>query len=92
MPKNLIRAVVAGAASALLAMALNPSADAHRTKIKAELAARSPLAGLLRLGNVAAFASVYHSVGVASYTTLNGRWVSVGAFGGVWVADLAARR
>lgn len=92
MPKNLLKAAAAGAAVTLLAVALNPSPDAHRAKIKEAVALRSPLAGLLRLGDLTAFASTYHSVGVASYTTVNDRWVSVGAFGWVFVADMSATR
>ncbi len=92
MPKNLLRVAVSGAALILLAIALNPSPDAHRSKIKAEMAARSQLAGLLRLGDLTAFASTYHSVGVASYTTVNDRWVSAGAFGWVFVTDPAPPR
>jgi hypothetical protein len=37
------------------------------------------------MGALAAFASTYHSLGVASYTEVNGRTLSVGAFGMVFV-------
>ncbi|QTN27251.1 hypothetical protein HZ993_18425 [Rhodoferax sp. AJA081-3] len=81
--KSLIYALVAGAVVAL-AFVLNPSADQHRAKIKAAVAERSPLAGALGIGALAAFASTYHPLGVASYTTVNGKTVSWGAFGMVF--------
>lgn len=81
--KTLTSALVAGAVVAL-AFVLNPSADQHRAKIKASVAERSPLAGALGIGALAAFASTYHPLGVASYTTVNDRTVSWGAFGMVF--------
>ena len=45
---------------------LNPSADQHRSKIKQAVAERSQLAALLRLGDLTAFVSSYHSVVLAS--------------------------
>jgi hypothetical protein len=65
----------------------DPSADRHREQIKAGIAERSPLAGLLGLGVLAAFASNYHSVGVGSYTSIQGQTVSVGLLGMVFVID-----
>ncbi len=81
--KSLVSALVAGAIVAL-AFVLNPSAEQHRAKIKAAIAERSPLAGALGIGALAAFASTYHPLGVASYTTVNGKTVSWGAFGMVF--------
>ena len=81
--KSLLYTLVAGAVVAL-AFVLNPSADQHRAKIKAAVAERSPLAGALGIGALAAFASTYHPLGVASYTTVNGKTVSWGAFGMVF--------
>ena len=60
------------------------SPEQHRAKIKAEIAQRSPLAGALGMGALAAFASTYHPLGVASYTTVNDKTVSWGAFGMVF--------
>lgn len=71
----------------LLAAALNPSAERHREKIKEAVADRSPIAGALGLGSLAAFASVYHPLFVASYTTVNDKTASVGLFGMVFVLD-----
>ncbi|MBX3607750.1 MAG: hypothetical protein KF788_20925 [Piscinibacter sp.] len=83
--------VTAAAAAGLTAAAflLNPSAEQHRTRIKEAVAERSPLARALGLGALAAFTSNYHPLGVASYTTVNDRVVSIGAFGMVFVLDSA---
>ena len=67
-----------------LAFALNPSEEQHRAKIKAAVSERSPVAGMLGLGALAAFASIYHPLGVASYTTVGDKTVSWGAFGMVF--------
>lgn len=75
--------VVAGLLVA--AVALNPSAEKHRARIKEVIAERSQLENALGVGHLAAFASRYHSVGVASYTTVNDDVLSVGAFGMVYV-------
>lgn len=83
-PLRLIATVAALLAAAVL---FNPSPEYHRSKIKRAVAERNRLAGLLRLGDVAAFVSSYHSVGVASYTTVNGRLLSVGALGLVVVLE-----
>lgn len=69
------------------ALILNPNAEQHRQKIKAEMAERSPLAGLLGLGSLTAFASNYHSLGVMSYSSMGDKTVSIGAFGTVVVLD-----
>ena len=69
----------------VLAFALNPSADRHRASIKETVGERSQIARVLGMGALAAFASSYHSLGVASYTTAGERTLSVGAFGLVYV-------
>lgn len=80
---TLVSAVVAGSIVAL-AFILNPSPEQHRTKIKEAIAERNQLAGMFGLGALAAMASTYHPLGVASYTTVNDRTVSVGALGMVF--------
>lgn len=80
----LVSAVLAAAVTAA-AFVLNPSPEQHRTKIKEAIAERSPLAGALGIGALTAFTSTYHPLGVASYTTVNERVVSVGALGMVFV-------
>ena len=77
------------ATSVAAAALLNPSADSHRAKLKKSIAERSQLAALLRLGDLTAFVSTYHSIGVASYTTANDEVLTVGAFGYVYVPDPA---
>jgi len=71
----------------LLAFVLNPSADRHRARIKEAIAERSQLNKALGVGQLTAFVSKYHSVGVGSYTTVDDKVRSVGAFGIVFVAD-----
>jgi len=75
--------------AALLAAAyvFNPSADRHRDKIKQAVAERSQVEKLLGVGHLTAFASRYHSLGLASYTTVNDKLSSVGVLGMVFVAD-----
>lgn len=82
-PATLIVAV----AAVILAFVLNPSADRHREKIKEAIAERSQLEKLLGIGQLTSFTSRYHSLGVASYTTVNDKVTSVGAFGIVFVPD-----
>lgn len=77
--------VVAGLLAA--AVASNPSADKHRTKIKEVIAERSQLEMVFGVGHLTAFASKYHSIWMASYTTVNEETTSVGAFGMVFVLD-----
>lgn len=83
-PLNWILALVALVVAAVL---LNPSAERHREHIRAAMSERSPLAGLLGLGALTAFASNYHTLGVASYTSVHGHVLSVGCLGVVVVLD-----
>lgn len=86
--------VSAGLAALVVVVAFvsNPSADRHRAAIKAAVAERSPVAGALGIGALAAFTSTYQSWGVASITTVNDRTLSVGAFGIVHVRPLLAEK
>lgn len=79
-------------AALVAAFALNPSAERHRSEVRDAVAERSPVAGLLGVGALTAFVSTYHPLGVASYTTVNDRVVSIGAFGIVYVRQPAASR
>lgn len=92
MAKASVVSVLVTAAVFVAAIALNPSADKHREKIKQATAERSPIAGALGLGALTAFVSTYHSWGVASYTTANDHVLSVGAFGMVFVREPEPRR
>lgn len=87
MPKNALVPTLATAAVVVLAFLLNPSPERHRASIKDAVGERSPIARVLSLGTVAAFASSYHSLGVASYTTAGDRVLSVGALGVVYVPE-----
>lgn len=69
----------------VLAFVLNPSPDAHREKIKSAMAERNPVAGLLGIGALTAFVSSYRSIGVASYTKVDDRLVTVGMYGMVFL-------
>ena len=80
-------AVLVAAVLAVLSVVLNPSAERHRARIKEAIAERSQLNKALGVGHMTAFVSRYHSVGVGSYTTVNDKVTSVGAFGMVFVAD-----
>ncbi len=73
------------AAVVVLAFVLNPSPDRHREKISTTIAERNPIAGILGVGVLTAFASGYHSLGVASYTRFDGRIASIGFMGMVFV-------
>jgi hypothetical protein len=69
------------------AFVFNPSPDRHRLKIREAMAQRSTIARVLSLGSLAAFASNYHSLGVASYTKVGDRMLSVGFMGYVHVPE-----
>ncbi len=85
----MLKASVVSAVSALVVVALsfwlNPSPKQHRDQIKKVIAERSPVAGMFGLGELTAFTSTYHPLGVASYATANDRVVSIGFMGMVFV-------
>ena len=83
---------VAGALTVVLAIALNPTAERHRDKIKETLAERSKVAAVLQLGSLKAFVSNYHSLGVVSYTTVRDQVQTVGLFGVVFFVDSGSGR
>ncbi len=87
MPKITLRSLIVAAGLLALAFVLNPSPERHREKIKTAIEERSQIADALGIGSLAAFVSTYHSLGVASYTTVNDRTLSFGVFGMVFVSD-----
>lgn len=87
MRKTVVVTAAIAAAVTAAAFLLNPSPEQHRTKIKETIAERSPIAGILGIGALTAFTSTYHPLGVASYTTVNNRVVSIGALGMVYVVQ-----
>lgn len=79
---------IVAAVTIALAAVLNPSPEKHREKIKEAIAARSQLERVLGIGQLTSFVSRYHSFGVGSYTTVDEKVTSIGAFGMVFfVAD-----
>lgn len=87
--KGAIVAAVVAASVTAAGFLLNPSPERHRDRIRAAVEERSPLAGALGVGALRAFVSEYHSLGVASYTTVGDETLSVGALGLVLVLDPA---
>jgi hypothetical protein len=88
MMRSLVRLLVV-AALLVAAFLLNPTPEQHRAKIRSVVSERSLVAKAFGVGALTAFVSSYTSLGVASYTTVNGRIVSIGAFGLVYVGELA---
>lgn len=82
-----LKAVAVVGAILVTAIFLNPSADKHREQIKRSMAERNPLTEILGVGAFTAFVSDYHSLGVASYTSIRNETVSVGLLGMVFVLD-----
>ena len=80
-----MKTLIAIAIAIALAFALNPSAEKHRDKIKTAIAERSQIERVLGIGQLTSFVSQYHSLGVASYTTVNEKVTSIGVFGMVFV-------
>lgn len=80
-----MKTLIAVAIAIALAFALNPSAEKHRDKIKTAIAERSQIERILGIGQLTSFVSTYHSLGVASYTTVNEKVTSIGVFGMVFV-------
>lgn len=69
------------------AAALNPSPERHRAEIAEAIGERHLVARMLGVGTLAAVASSYRSLGLASYTTLGDKVLSVGALGVVFVSE-----
>ncbi len=84
---SFLKGAAVGAAAVIAAIVLNPSGDAHRAKLRSAIAERSPVAGALGINALTAFASTYHSVGVASYTKVGDKLATVGLLGLVVVLD-----
>ena len=85
MSKRTLTLIIALLAIVILAMALNPSGEKHRTALRETVAERSPIAGALGLGALTSLVTEYHSIGIASYTVLDDHVMTVGAVGLVHV-------
>lgn len=62
-----------------MAYVLNPTPLMHEARIREAIAAREPIASMFGAGIIAAKAAQYHSLALGSYTTLDGRILTVGA-------------
>jgi hypothetical protein len=71
----------------LILVLSNPSKEQHRDAFRGAVRRELPLASLLGAGRVASWLTDYHSLGVASFSTLDGSVVTFGAFGIVWAAE-----
>ena len=87
MAKSVTVSLIVTAGVIALAFPLNPSPEKHREKIKQVIAERSQVERLLGIGHLTSFVSQYHSLGIGSYTTVNDKITSTGAFGMVFVLD-----
>jgi hypothetical protein len=85
--KSITLPVIVGTALLALAFALNPSPEKHREKIKQVIAERSQIERALGIGQLTSFMSKYHSLGVASFTSVDDKTTSIGLFGLVFVLD-----
>ena len=83
--KSSIRTAAIIAAAVVAAFVLNPDEARHDRAIRDDVARQSSLASVLGGGRVMGWLTRYHSVGVASYTEVDGEVVSYGAFGVVFV-------
>lgn len=89
MPKVLTQApfLIGAGIVLVLMLLLNPSAESHREHIRDAVNGRSQLEGAFGVGQLKAFMASYHSLGLASYTTVNDKVQSVGLLGAVYVRD-----
>jgi hypothetical protein len=85
MSKKALTGIIIFLLGLVLALALNPSGERHRQAIRDAEADRSPIAGALGLGALKSLVVEYHSLGIASYTSMDDRVISVGAMGLVHV-------
>lgn len=81
------RITLAAAGLGALLVLLNPAAERHREALREAAQERSALEGALGLGHLRAFVAEYHSLGLASYTTVGGDTATVGVGGLVFVVD-----
>ena len=85
MPKSPAVSLAVLVGLLVLAFVLNPSPERHRAQLKDSLGQRNAVAGALGVGSLVGLVSTYHSLGVASYTQVGDRTLSIGAFGFVYV-------
>ncbi|MDD5364597.1 MAG: hypothetical protein PHR30_04595 [Gallionellaceae bacterium] len=66
----------------------NPSHEKHKEAIRNYIAQQAPIASVLGIGRVAAWATEYKSYGIVSITEDGGRTISIGALGMVFVVGI----
>lgn len=71
-----------------LAFITNPSHEKHKEAISGYIAQQSPIASVLGIGGVAAWATKYESYGVMSMTLDGSNTISIGSFGMVFVVGM----
>ena len=86
----LLGLLVVLAAATLLAVT-NPSESTHRKAIATQFNEERPLAGAVGLGAIGAQVPEYHSVVLASYTTVGNEITSIGLLGMAWTVDVETR-
>jgi hypothetical protein len=59
----------------------NPDKAKHDQIIRQQVRNQSPIASIFGAGRLASWVADYHSIGIASYTTIDGKVVTMGAFG-----------
>jgi hypothetical protein len=64
-----------------VAIVANPDKSRHDEVIRNRVADNHPIASLIGAGRLTSMMAQYHSIGVASYTTLDNQVATVGAFG-----------
>ena len=79
-PRSSASALVLLVLLGLLALT-NPDKPKHDQAIQQTVKQRSPIASLFGAGRLASWAAEYHSVGIASYTTIDGQLATIGVFG-----------
>lgn len=83
--KSYLRTAAIIVAVVVAAVAFNPDEARHDRAIRDDVASRSSVANVLGGGRVMGWLTRYHSVGIASYTEVDDKVISVGAFGLVYV-------
>ena len=91
MSKTIVTTAVISAAVTGAAFLCSPGPEQRRVRVREAVAERRPRAGALGVGALTAFASEYHSLGIASYTEIDGRRLSFGALGYVHVFERDSR-
>ena len=87
MTQTTVVSAIVGAAVIGAAFLLNPSPDQHREQIKQAIAERSPVAGVLGLGALAAFTSTYHPLGGCPMGLATSDIGEVKGYPGMYVMD-----